>query len=149
MPVSVLAKALTNAIHQACKQASKDEVIFQVFGSDLCGACAIASFGLWEKLILEGYWPDLVFGQYHNRDHCWVTLDGCVYDPTHCQFGSPNVFANKALKTFKPCFTNKDAVDYLWLWKEQSPKHYYFEWGNHGKCRLRYHDSLLEISHIV
>ena len=143
--MNIVYTKIIKAVHFACLSSLKDENIIEIISSNLTGACAIASFGVYEKLILKGYFPDFVYGTYNGKDHCWVVADETILDATYLQFDSSNpIFIGKS-KKYKPCLTNKDAIDYLWLWGPQSPKHYYFKWINDSKCKLHYNDSLLEL----
>ena len=62
--------------------------MFQDVSEDLCGACAICSVALCKSLKRFGYKADLVHGMYQGYAcHCWVELDGKIYDMTATQFG--------------------------------------------------------------
>jgi hypothetical protein len=65
-----------------------DTEMFNGIYEDLCGACAICSVALCKSLKKFGYKPDLVNGMYEGYAcHCWVELDGKIYDITATQFG--------------------------------------------------------------
>ena len=131
------------AVHKACKTARKNEYIYQCYDDDLRGACAIASFGVWEKFILLGKDCKINFGKFKNRDHCWVSANKIIYDPTHCQFNSEwPIFIGQS-KEYKLKFSDDKAIKYIWKWKEQSPAHFYFE-KKKKNCKLNCKESLID-----
>ena len=60
---------------------------------DFRGMCSIASYALKVAMGRAGDRATLVFGThaYGFAGHCWVEWRGLVLDPTHSQFGAPDV----------------------------------------------------------
>jgi len=61
------------------------------FGSDLACMCAIASSALTKAFHKAGYKKaTLIEGEFDWGGHCWVELDGEIWDITATQFGIDN-----------------------------------------------------------
>lgn len=104
-------------------------------GRDLCGACGIASYALYEALRSQGRRPTLVV-LLGDSGHCWVELSGYVVDLTATQFKGPRVaiFRNgdwpdwgrndRAYLIDGDRYINNKAVEELDDWGDQSPNLY-------------------------
>lgn len=58
-----------------------------IYGETLSCLCAVASKALQNELVEAGYNTKLVYGNAFGDTHCWVELDGKIYDITATQFG--------------------------------------------------------------
>lgn len=127
------------------KARSKNLLVGNVYDSNLSGACAIGSFGLWEKAQLSGYKDvDFVFGCFKQKskmlDHCWVIYKNKIIDPTHYQFDplskKAKIFDIQNEK-FKSKIVGHKAIDYALTWLQgQSPLNYEFIWKPRS-CELQ------------
>lgn len=99
---------------------------------DLCGACAIASYTLWRVLRAAGSDATFVSNTDGDDAHCWVEAHGHVIDITATQYGGPEVAIFRVGQipewgyaySFEFKLTNRQAVEMVRLWEEQSPLRY-------------------------
>lgn len=72
---------------------------FRFFDEDFCGACAVASYMLYEAARLRGIQLEYV----GVMDHFWCELNGKVIDPTYSQFDSDKpIYIGKPKGYHKP-----------------------------------------------
>jgi hypothetical protein len=67
---------------------------YQEWPDDMCGLCAIAAIELALRFRKYGYKnARAVWGYLDGEwgDHCWVELDGEIFDVTATQFGAPEI----------------------------------------------------------
>lgn len=92
---------------------------YQEWPSDMCGLCAIAAIELALRFRKYGYKSArAVWGYIEGEwgDHCWVELDGEIFDVTATQFGDPEIVRvskNKATHymTYNEDGSRKDGVE--------------------------------------
>lgn len=72
------------------KLIESDESVFKLFGDDLCGLCAVASFALKKEFEKHGFESKVLCGNYNgDGDHCWVEDEKYIWDLTITQFRVP------------------------------------------------------------
>jgi hypothetical protein len=80
--------------------------------SDMCGACATASYILWKELCRVGFDAHFVFGEYQYdieghfprfdwREHCWVTVGDLIVDVTASQFGKSRIYTPRINEDYR------------------------------------------------
>lgn len=77
------ARELATRCREACERWAAGDKSLDVYGPDLGGMCAVASYTLWQLLLSAGF-RKAKFA--FNPIHCWVELDGWVIDVTATQF---------------------------------------------------------------
>lgn len=103
-------------------------------GTDLGGACAIASYALWRVLKAKGHAATLVYQTDMAEAHCWVEVYGHVIDITASQYGGPDVAITRvgnppdwayAYTDFTHRRINQEAVREVKRWDDQNPLKYH------------------------
>jgi len=69
----------------------------KVFGAGPArnGHCEPTSDALYDILKAQGYDPGIAYGYYKNAHHSWVQVGDIYIDPTHDQFGTPDIRVGK------------------------------------------------------
>lgn len=122
-------------IHTECEALHKKNPLW--IGEDLNGACAIASYSLYEFLKNNNLNSKFVLGTYNDIKHCWVELDKQIIDLTATQFGSIHkVYTPLKDSNYYPQFYNKFALNIVRGWGDQSPFKYSYCWNN-NTCTIK------------
>lgn len=99
--------------------------------ADLIGMCCIASVSLWQALSSLGCEAKLIHGKTDANEkgeifhHCWVEMDGLVYDSTFNQFNYEVPFYIGCNLTYHKTFVHQKDIQsfgdfFLWT-EEQQP----------------------------
>lgn len=121
----VIRNSLETQLHQNHKYFSKD----------LCGACGLASYTLYNKLTQLDIESSLIFGYFkkETNSHCWVEIDDYIIDITATQFGVKHgVYVLPKSKKYQEV-TKIDDLRYFKFWRYlQNPINYNIEWNEFG-----------------
>lgn len=143
---------LTLATHDACLKILEDEFLSRRFDKNLAGACAVASYSLWEKLLFLKYDVSLVVGKFEvcgdKLNHCWLQADQLIIDPTYSQFGfQKKILISDDVKIthrFIKKHVNRKAVNDLKKWcMDENPNFYSRIWRG-TKLILKPHEELYD-----
>jgi hypothetical protein len=122
------------SIHTECLNLHKSHPRW--FSENLNGACAIASFALYEFLQKQSLKCKFILGKYIDNTHCWVELENQIIDLTATQFGSEHkVYTPIKDDNYCPQYYNKFALNIVRGWSYHSPYKYIIYW-EHDKCLI-------------